>query len=880
MSGQPSPPGHPSPPGQPSTPEPPRLARLLVSLGVHARDRAPVRADLRERFHRIVAEEGLRAARRWYWWQAVRGVGHRVTPDRELLRRRSWSGFWGDLRQRARLLARRPAYAIGVAGTLAIGLTSAIVVGTLAWNVWLAPMPFPDPDRVVRLFELEPPGPDPENGAEAVRWRLSPPLLEHARDRSWTTLEAVAGVSRNVLDWTRDEDARRISALTVSPEVFQVLGTVPLAGRLLSDDPDADEVVLEEGFWERAFGGDPAVVQGETMIFGGEPHQVVGVVRLPDAYPGSADVVVSFSWSREQLLPGMRGARYLDVVARVRPGFDVDEASAEMARFVAGQGREDGVYQDWAGDAEILSHELLRPYRGTFAVLLGAGLVFLFLAVVNVVGLVGARALEGRQERVIRVALGASRGRLLRGSLIESGLLALAAGAAGLALARWLLGPIVALAPAEVPRLGAVALDGWVVFAATLATVTVGMVVGVLAHLVMQTDSLPSRSGTSTPGQSLSRNALVACQVGLTTLLVCVGASLLRTVTSLQAVDLGFEPAGVASTSVMLAGDRYASPERQRVVWRDLLDGLAARGVDAAIGTNTPMAGMNMPWGHRVDPTEEQAFAQYHIVSSGYFDLMGIEVLEGRAFSPQDDERAAPVVIINDVLAEAEFGDRSPVGERIEVVAAEKVIVGVVAGTRHAGPDVEVPREIYAPFPQDPWPHAQLVVPGPSETAWPAVSAAAAAVDPGLGLAPLRPYDRFVRDWYASLRLQLLIVGVLAGVGLLLATLGLYALIAYRVSGMRREIGVRMALGASRSSVFSRLLRQGMVVVGVGLSAGLGVWYLTAPRAEGWLGGLNLTDPWIPLAVLVFVAATSAAAVGIPARRSLSVDPTTALREE
>ena len=866
--------------GQPSSPQPPRLARLLVSLGVHPRDRAPVHADLRERFHRIAGEDGLGAARRWYWWQAVRGIGHRLVPDRELLRRRSWSGFWGDLRQRARLLARRPAYTVGVAGTLAIGLTSAIVVGTLVWNVWLAPMPFPDPDRVVRLFELEPPGPDEPDGAGVVRWRLSPPLLEQARDRSWTTLEAVAGVSRNVLDWTREEDARRISALAVSPELFEVLGTVPLAGRLLGDDPNADEVVLEEGFWERAFGGDPAVVEGESMVFAGRPHQVVGVVRLPDAYPGSADVVVPLSWSREQLVPGMRGARYLDVVARVRPDFDVDDASAEMARFVAEQGRVDGVYQDWAGEAEILSHELLRPYRGTFAVLLAAGLVFLVLAVVNVVGLVGARALEGRQERVIRVALGASRGRLLRGSLIESGLLALAAGAAGLAFARWLLGPVVALAPPEVPRLGAVALDGWVVSAAALTTVIVGLVVGVLAHLVMQTGSLPSRRGTATPGRSLARNALVACQVGLTTLLVCVGASLLRTVTSLQAVDLGFEPDRVASTQVMLTGDRYASPERQRAAWRALLGELADRAMDAAIGTNAPMAGVNMPWGHRVDLTEEQAFAQYHIVSPAYFDLMGIDVLEGRAFTPQDDEGAAPVVIINDVLAEAEFPDRSPVGERIQVVADEKVIVGVVAGTRHTGPDDEVPREIYAPFPQDPWPHAQLVVPGPPGATWPAVSAAAAAVDPGLGLAPLQPYDRFVRDWYAGLRLQLLIVGVLAVVGLLLATLGLYALIAYRVSGMRREIGVRMALGASRTSVFSRLLRQGMVVVGVGLTAGLGVWYLMAPRAEGWLGGLDLTDPWIPLAVLLFVAATSAAAVGIPARRSVSVDPTTALREE
>jgi predicted permease len=432
----------------------------------------------------------------------------------------------------------------------------------------------------------------------------------------------------------------------------------------------------------------------------------------------------------------------------------------------------------------------------------------------------------------------------------------------------------------EVPRLGEVALDGWAVGVTVVAAVAVAVVVGLLAHLVMRTGSAIRRSVKVTSGGSLPRNALVACQVGLTTVLICVGAALLRTVTTLQAVDLGFEPDGVASTRVMLADDRYAVPEARRAAWRALLDELEAREVDAAIGTNAPMAGVNMPWGHRVDPTEEQAFAQYHIVSPGYFELLGIEVLEGRAFSGQDDAGGAPVVIVNEALARAEFGDRSAVGERIEVVADEKVIVGVVEGTRHEGPDVDVPREIYAPYPQDPWPHAQLLVSGSPGAASLAVSAAADAVDPGLGLAPLEPYDRFVREWYAGLRLQLLIVGVLAAVGLLLATLGLYALVAYRVSALRREIGVRMALGASGGVVFSRLLRQGMAVVGIGLAAGLGVWYLAAPRAEGWLDGVRFTDPWIPAVVLLFVAATSSAAIGIPARRSVSVDPSTALREE
>lgn len=858
---------------------PPRLARFVAALGVDAEDRTLALADLEERFQRVAAAEGEGAARRWYWSQALRGLWYRVRPDVGLLRRRTWSGSWSDLRQGARTLARRPVYAVGVVGTLTIALSSAALVGAVVWNVWLAPMPYPDPDRVVRLLELEPP--DEEAGAEPTRYRLSPPLLEDLRAHDWTTVSAVAGVAGNVTDWRSEGGVRRLSALTVSPELMEILEVRPLHGRILSDDPDAREVLLTKAFWTRAFGGDPSVVDGTSMVLDGERHSVVGVVELPPGYPERrTDLVVPFGWTEDQLIPGMRGARYLDVVARIRPGFDVADASAEMDRLVSAAGRDYAIHEGWGGEAIVLHDELLRPYRSVLAMLLAAATVFLLLAVVNVTGLVTARSIDARVDRGIRLALGASEGRLLRSSLAEGVLIAVLAAVLAVAVAWWALPPIRSLVPAEVPRLEEVAVGpGWLVavFAVSLAA---GCLVATVAHLVSRDVTPGARRATDARDRPTVRNVIVMSQVALTTVLVIGGAAVLSAVLRMQRVDLGFEPVGVSSTRVALGSDRYPSEETRLTFWRRLLEETGARGLDAAVGTSAPMAGVNMRWGYVADPTADEAFAQYHIVSPRYFSLMGIEVLEGRPFTDADDEGAAPVIVVNRALAEDVFPDGSAVGRRIRVVSEEMSIVGVVEGTRHFGPGERVPHEIYAPFTQDPWPHAQLLVAGdPGTTAEP-TAAAVQAVDPNLGVAPVEPYRRFVREWYAGLRLQLLVVGVLAAVGVLLATLGLYALMAYRVGSRRREIGVRLALGASARSVFTAVLRQGMIIASGGVLLGLALWYAFTPLAGRWLGEAASAGASAVVLVTLLLVATAATATVVPARRSVTVDPAQTLREE
>ncbi|NNL30275.1 MAG: hypothetical protein HKO77_04590, partial [Gemmatimonadetes bacterium] len=641
----------------PSDALPSALARFVAGIGVHRDDRPAALADLEERFRLVASEEGQGAARRWYWWQALRGIAHRMRPDLDVLSQRSWAGILGDIRLRGRVLVRRPVYSIGVMGTLALGLASATLVGALAWTVWLSPLPFPDPDRVVRLLEVEPLDPEAGPDAEATRWRLAPPLLEDLRDREWTTVAAVAGVARNVFDWQREGELSRLTGIAVSPEFFEITGVRPLHGRTISDDPDALEVVLTDALWTRAYGADPSVVGRETMVLNGESYSVVGVVVLPSPYPGSGDVLLPLSWSEEQMSTGMRGARYLDVIARVRPTFAVADAADEMALAVAEAGRMHPNHAGWSGDAAILSSELMEPYRGVLAMLLAAGVTFLLLAVVNVAGLVTARSVDADVDRGVRLAVGASHGRLMRESIIESTLLSVSAGLAAVALAFWLLPVVRRLVPADVPRVELVELS----WPDALGVLAVALVAGVVilkqTHAVARRTPVSARRSRGGTARAGGRNAVVAGQVALTVLLASAGAGVLATSVRLQNVDIGFEPTGVSSTQVMLTSDRYPDRDARRLFWRNLLDEVDGRGLTAAFGTSPPMAGVNMPWGYRADPTDDQSFAQYHIVSPGYFSVLGIETLEGRTFTPADDENSPGVVVVNEELAREHFPD-------------------------------------------------------------------------------------------------------------------------------------------------------------------------------------------------------------------------------
>ena len=746
------------------------------------------------------------------------------------------------------------------------------------------PLPFPDPGRVVSVMEMQLPetaAPPPVgDGALSDGWRLSPPLIEDLRRQDWATLTAVSGLSRETYEWTRPEGATPVSAIKASPEIFEVLGWVPTVGRPLSKDTSLREVVLSRDFFERAFGGDPGIVGARALDLNEEPFQIVGVVDLPDAYPERADLVTPLYFDEGDLREGMRGARYLTAVARVAPGRRVEDAAAELDTFVRGLGEAHPNHAGWGAIAVPLGESLSAPYRTVFALLLAAGLAFLALTAVNVAGLVASRRLDSANDRAVRLALGASRTRLLRLSVAESLLLGLMGGAAGLLGAYWLLVPVRSLVPEDVPRLSELSLDVGAGMAILVTGLAVGLLVGVLGHWSAgaSTDVRGGR-GSSAAGWR-GRRALVMGQVALTTLLVTGGGATLDEALSLRQVDAGFEPEGVTSTFMALSRVRYPDEETAAAFWTQVLEGLAARDIDAAVAVNPPMTGSQMPFGFRTEAGEEEEYAEYHTVSDNYFDVLGIDLVAGRTFGPDDHEGSEAVVVIGESLARERFPDGSPIGRELQVVAAPRTVVGVVSSTHHFGLDQQPPYEVYVPLRQDAWTLGHVLMKTSRADAGSVVSELVGTLDPAVEVPELRAYSSYLTEWYAPLRMRLIIVGTLALVGTVLAALGIYALVAFHVSSRRRELGIRIALGAPGTKIFAGVLRQGVIMASGGLAAGLIAWYAALPLIREHLATSGAQGIRLPLLVTAFVALVTLVATLAPARRSAAVDPVVTLKAE
>ena len=312
----------------------PRLARALLMLMTAPEDREFVAADLDARYRAIAVESGDSRARRWYRSQVMRAIPSLLADRLMDLRQIGFSGVGREFGRVIRRSVRSPLYSAGVAGTLALGLGSLAILGTLAWDVWLSPLPVPDPDRVVRIYEMG--RLDTESGLRA-RNRVSPPFLDQMQRHEWGSIAQVAGISGDSPEWTHDSGARALSALRVTEEFFSVLGLAPTLGRLGWDEGQA-QVIVSERFWRSAFGADPSLANGRSLNLNGEDHRIVGVVALPAGYPTPQDVLVPLTFRENQLSEGMRGARYLEAIARVAPGRTANDASAELAAFVESLG--------------------------------------------------------------------------------------------------------------------------------------------------------------------------------------------------------------------------------------------------------------------------------------------------------------------------------------------------------------------------------------------------------------------------------------------------------------------------------------------------------------------------------------------------------------
>jgi putative ABC transport system permease protein len=805
-----------------------------------------------------------------------------------------------DFRYALRALRQNPGFILVALLTLALGIGANTTIFSVVRGVLLRPLPYPAPERLVRVFESR----DGSHGS------VSPPDYVDWRDQSdvFAGLATLNSGSSFALTGGTGP-AQQVDGASVTPNFFSVLGVAPVLG---SDFVPADGVVgqnhvvlLGYGLWRRRFGGDPTIV-GRSIRLDGESYRVAGVMPLGKEYPRDAELWVPLAFTEHDLAT-QRGAHYLDVIGRLRPGVTLARAQTEMDAIAA---RLAESYPNTNRNAGALEMPLLESMVGSVApalrILLGAVGLVLLIACTNVANLALARARRREREMSVRLALGAGRWRLVRGVLAEGILLGLAGGAVGLGMAVWGVPLLRVLRPGDMPRLDQVRVDGTVLGFAVGVSLLSGLLFSLLPAGQIFTRAELHESLTS-EGRSLtahrrarsSRNSLVAAEMALSVTLLAGAALLARSFVALVHVDPGFAPDHVLSFSLSLPDARYSTPERADAFYQQLLARLRALpGVQAAGAVfGLPLSGFRFGIsayeldGRRLPSGEDDRLStQVRIVTPDYFPAMGIAVVRGRNFTDADRVGAPPAIIVNEAAARLLWPGQNPLGHHLTIgtsfglgrgrVGGE--VVGVVRDTREFGLGASVRPETYLVHAQVPVGYMSVVLrtaTDPDALAR-AAAAAVAALDPDVPAFDVRTMNERVSASMAQPRFYLLLLGAFAAVALLLAAVGIYGVMSYTVGERRREIGVRIALGACPVEVLALVVRQGMTVAGIGAAVGLAGSLAGARVLRGLLYGVGPTDVTAFAGAVAVLALVALLACYVPARRAARVDPMEALRYE
>ena len=814
-----------------------------------------------------------------------------------------------DVRHGRRLLRRNPGFAAAAVLTLALGIGANTAIFSVVDAVLLSESPFPEPDRLVVVWETDRAS---DTRHEPASW---PDVVDFSeRSRTLSALGVFLGQDLTLLG---DGGPERVTGLAVTPELLTVLGVRPLAGRLLLEgegDPRGGQVaLLGEEFWRARDGGDPAVV-GRTLLLNERPATVVGVV------PSSADLGIrqvharadySVAYSGEDadvwlaLQPTAetypRQTHPLLTLARLAPGASLAAAQAELAGIAA---ELEAVYPENASrgvNLEAYSDVVFGPVRPALLVLLGAVGLVLLVTCANVANLLLARTTARSREVAVRRALGAGAGRIRRQFIVESLTLTVLGTAAGIALAYVGLEALVALAPADIPRLEDASVNGVVLaFAAGIAGL-VALVFGLLPSL--QTRRLDIQQVLKAqPGRGASegrvgrgfRSVLVVAEVALAVALVIGAGLLLRSFVQLRAVDPGFETAGIVKAQYHLPESRYPLDFTR---WPDLpeISGFHRRlleEVEAIPGVESAaIAG-----GHPLDPGFTNSFqivgreaesAEFpeirtRFISPGYLETLGVELLEGRDLTAADDVRGTPVVLINRAAAERYFPDGSPLGQELRFWGIPRRIVGVIGDERFKGVDQATDPAAYAPVAQTPQQTATLLVrsSGDPLALVPEIRRRLADLDPQLALFGIEPLHATLAGTISGHRFIATLLGLFAALAILLALIGVHGVLSYTVARRAPEVGIRMALGASRATVLRAVVGEGVGLAAVGVVIGVLVALAGSRLLGGLVFGVTTTDPATFLAVPAAVLVVAAVASLAPALRATRVDALAVLRAD
>lgn len=862
--------------------------------------------DLRARRMRVgkTTEEGARAA-------ALRQFGNRSLIEdasASVWGWNLWERLLQDVRHALRSLVQTPGFTCLVGATLAVGLGMNTAVFSVVNAVMLRSLPYPEPDRLVSLWEEQikqrPDGFSSSGASVGTAGSSLRTTVSVANIADYATSPAFAGMASYNLrgvNLTGTGTPERIAGEAVSAGFFEVLGVEPVLGRSFTPEDDRPDVppvtILTYDFWQRRLGGDTGVL-GREVTLDAVPHRVIGV--LPRAFRSpfqiavpedAAEFYVPAAYPKSQLVA--RGNHDVNVVTRLRPGVTVAAAQAALDAISSGLQKQ---FPQSNGNFRAvlapLSDDLVRKVSGPLWILLGASALIVLITCVNVADLMLVRALRRQHESSVRMALGAGQWGLARQFLTESLMLAAAGCTAGIAVGLGLMRVLVAMAPAGTPRLGEVAMD-WRVFgvAAAVATLT-GLVFGMVpawqACRAQAAEALKtSARSTGTKSQARWRAVLTTAEVALSLVLLVGAGLLLRSFVAAMGVDLGFQPERVLAMNVNLPELRYKSGAARFEFFRRLEERVKLTpGVQAvAFANRMPMRG---GWGTGtfVDTAPDREWVpDAQAVSTGYFETLGLPLLRGRVFTLADRDGAPPVAIVNQEFAREYMQGRDPLGHQLRRGSTWCRIVGVVSDIRRGGKLDRIKPQIYFAAAQTelyPVRLADLAVRtlgGPRQLAK-SIQQQVWTLDRDQPVTNVRTMEEIISESVAQNRFDMALLLAFAAVAVVLATIGIFGVLSYMVSQRMGELGIRVALGAAPWRIIALVLRQAALWIGAGVALGAAGALALTRTLEALLFQVRRDDPWTYAAAIGLLAAVSLAAALVPARRGSRADPMNALRYE
>ena len=798
----------------------------------------------------------------------------------------------GDIRYGFRLLRKSPGFAAVAIATLALGIGANTAIFSTVDALLIRALPYTDPDRIVMVWE----------DAHEIGFPRNTPApgnyTEWARlNRSFSGIAATRGASANL---TGSGVPEQIVGRAVTPNFFAVLGVNPIAGRVFTDAEDragAHVVLISYGLWQRRFGGDRSVI-GQTMLMNGNRTAVIGVMPRGFVFRNrDVDYWVPIVFSPETA--AVRTSHFLNVVARLTPGVSLPAAADDMRRI-------DAVLQKQYPDTNRnvrsvllpIKEELLGDTRVQLLVLMGAAAAVLLIACANLASLLLSRAVGRRGELAVRAALGATRGRLIRQMVVEATTFSLLGGALGVVLAPAGVSVMAQLTPRGFPLQPSSVLDVRLLAFALVVSIATGIAFSLAPALQAARASLrdaiqhDARSAVGGSGR-VTRDALVVLQVAAALVLLAGAGLMLRTMANLRAIDLGFRPDHLLTMRTALPQSKYRV-HSQRVTFyeRVVTAARALPGVEsAAYGSTLPfMSPGNTIWygiegGDSLGPDDSHD-ALNRVGTSDYLRTLDVQLVEGRLIDERDGANSPPSVVVNETLARTHWPNGSALGHRMLIGDPNGplyTIVGVVKDVHERGYVLEMKRGVYVPLAQRPAASPEYLVVrsryAPEELAE-SMRRVIAGIDPDQPVSAVRTMDEIVDLDVADRHQQMILLGAFAMLALLLASIGLYGVLSYAVTQRSREIGLRIALGATAGSVMRVVVARGLALTGIGLSIGLALAWAGTRALQNVLYGVTAGDPSTYAAVVALLSAIALLASYLPARRASRMDPIAVLRAD